>query len=160
MESTVDVGTTFKVILPVAGSEVASVAKPATAARAAVGGRVGRILVVDDEPSLGKMIETVLSSEHEVIAVTSAREALARIEAGDTFDAILSDVMMPEMSGRALYNRLTELAPDLAAKVIFMTGGAFSADSQAFLQQSGRPRGRKTLQSPAVLKDRVRELVG
>ncbi len=157
VESTVGVGTTFRVTLPAAGAVKSD--RPAAGVAAIKEGRRGRILVVDDEIALGKMIENVLAKEHEVTAVASAREALAKVEAGERFDVILSDVMMPEMSGRELYQRLAEAAPEEAAKVVFMTGGAFSADSMAFLEASGRPVVEKPFK-PSVLRERIRQLVG
>ena len=67
--------------------------------------------------------------------VTGAKEALLRLDAGERFDLILCDLMMPEMSGMDLHRRLQQSAPDQAAKIRFMTGGAFTEITQAFLAQ-------------------------
>jgi CheY-like chemotaxis protein len=62
-------------------------------------------------------------------AVTSAKEALLRLDGGELFDLILCDLMMPEMSGMDLHRRLLQSAPDQAAKITFMTGGAFTENT-------------------------------
>ena len=85
--------------------------------------RRGRILVVDDEIALGKTIERMLATEHEVTAVTTAMAALTLVQSGSRFDAILSDLMMPEMTGMELYAALNQSTPDQARRMVFMTGG-------------------------------------
>jgi CheY-like chemotaxis protein len=92
-----------------------------------------RILVIDDEPMLCTVIKTVLGIVHDVATTTSAKEALGRLAAGEQFDLILCDLMMPEMTGMDLHARLQQLAPDQAARIVFMTGGAFTENAQAFL---------------------------
>lgn len=133
-------GTTFSVALPIARTEAASVqdAVPvvAVAVAAAPPSRVGRILVVDDEALVGMSVKRILRS-HEVIALTSAKEALARCVAGDAYDLILCDLMMPDMTGMELHGELLRLSPDHAARMVFMTGGTFTPDARAFV--SGLP---------------------
>jgi CheY-like chemotaxis protein len=67
--------------------------------------------------------------------VTSAREALELIAANQSFDVILSDLMMPETSGMQLYEELLRVSPALAERVVFMTGGAFTGAAHAFLDR-------------------------
>ena len=95
----------------------------------------GRVLVVDDEPMVGRLVERALAPVHRVTAVTSGREALARLEAGERFDVILCDLTMPGMSGMALHERVLALAPDQAARMVFLSGGAFTAPARAFLER-------------------------
>jgi CheY-like chemotaxis protein len=123
-------GCTFEVSLPQAHC-VAAKAVEAVVEQA--GGRRGVVLVVDDEPMLGTVIQRMLSGEHEVIVVTSAAKALEFISSGQRFDVILSDLMMPEMTGMDLHAELLRLAPDQAQKMIFMTGGAFTEAAAGFL---------------------------
>jgi len=132
VESELGKGTTFRVVLPAApkraepkGAEVTSLNPPSR--------RRGRVLIVDDEPALGKTIERILSPEHDVTVVTSAALALLKIDAGERFDALVSDLMMPEMTGMELYERLLRSVPDQAARMSFMTGGAFSPQAAEFL---------------------------
>lgn len=94
---------------------------------------MGRILVVDDDAQVRTAIARVLGAAHEVLEASGAREALARIDGGERFDAILSDLMMPDMSGMELYAALRARAPGLVARVILMTGGVFTPEQQAFL---------------------------
>jgi CheY-like chemotaxis protein len=68
--------------------------------------------------------------------MTSAREALSRLSEGASrpFDLILCDLMMSEMSGIELHGELVRRSPELARRVVFMTGGAFTPRARAFLQ--------------------------
>ena len=95
----------------------------------------GRILVVDDEPMIGIAIRRTLQREHEVVTLTSAREACARLTGGERFDLVLSDLMMPEMSGVELHQELSRLSPELAARMVFLTGGAFTPYARSFLSE-------------------------
>jgi CheY-like chemotaxis protein len=120
-------GALFSVGLCKAGPEQASLARPS-----APTSRRLRVLVVDDEPLLGRMIEHTLH-EHDVRVVLSAASALELCRRED-FDVILCDVMMPIMSGAALRAELERSKPALARRMIFMTGGAFTASARAFLE--------------------------
>jgi CheY-like chemotaxis protein len=70
-----------------------------------------------------------------VVALTSAAEAIARISAGERFDVILSDVMMPEVTGMEMHEQLLRVAPGQAQRMIFLTGGAFTATAREFLDR-------------------------
>jgi signal transduction histidine kinase len=124
-------GTAFRVaVMPAAGT--ASKAKPELEVTG--GGRRGRLLIVDDEPMLSSTLKTVLESEHEVVIASGAKEAIALINAGEPFDVILTDLMMPIMTGMEFHAHLQRHSPDQVHKMIFMTGGAFSEDAASFLQ--------------------------
>lgn len=90
-----------------------------------------RILVVDDQPLMTKALRRMLAS-HEVTIAGAGAEALARIEAGERFDLILTDLMMPGMSGMELYDAIQKVAPEQIARMVFMTGGAFTPDARTF----------------------------
>jgi CheY-like chemotaxis protein len=107
------------------------------------------VLVVDDEPSIGQMLRFRLR-EHDVTAVTSAREALRLLAAGARFDMLLSDVMMPEMSGMQLYEELARTHPAMVERVVFMTGGAFTHAAHAFLDRVPNQCLEKPLTASAV----------
>jgi CheY-like chemotaxis protein len=94
---------------------------------------MGRILVVDDDAQVRTALARVLAGSHEVLESSGGREALLRIEEGEHFDAILCDLMMPDLSGMELYAALRACSPELAARVILMTGGVFTHEQQAFL---------------------------
>jgi DNA-binding NtrC family response regulator len=79
----------------------------------------GRIIVVDDEGSMRKVLSVVLSSDgHEVFATDDGAEALARYAAG-SWDLIIEDLKMPKMHGLELLRRIKEADP--SAMVIVMT---------------------------------------
>jgi two-component system, cell cycle sensor histidine kinase and response regulator CckA len=100
-----------------------------------VAARRGSVLVVDDEPMIGRVLEMALVSRHDVTSVVSAENALLLLSRGDAFDAILCDLSMPGMGGQDFYESLRATRPDIAERVIFMTGGATSERDEAFLRR-------------------------
>jgi PAS domain S-box-containing protein len=149
-------GTVFRVTLspaPQAG-ESAAPAPP----RSTQPGRKGHVLVVDDEPAVGSAIRRALAIEHQVLVLTSAREARDRIARGERFDAIVCDLMMPEMTGMDLHSELTVLCPDQAERMILLTGGAFTARAAEFLDAVPNARIEKPF-DVANLRALVRGLV-
>jgi len=97
------------------------------------------VLVVEDEPAVGRTLQRLLIP-HRVTVVTRGRAALARIAAGETFDVILCDVMMPEQTGMEFHDRLREVRPDLASRIIFLSGGAFTQRAREFFERVPNPR--------------------
>jgi PAS domain S-box-containing protein len=141
VESEVGKGSLFRVTLPLADAvqapeELANEPKAASAKR-------GHILIVDDEVSLAKVVGRAFAPEHDVTVLTSAKDALARLKSGDRFDVILCDLMMPEMTGMDLYAELSTWAPDLAPRMMFITGGAFGPSARSFLDQVPNQRFEK-----------------
>jgi signal transduction histidine kinase/CheY-like chemotaxis protein len=136
VESTPGAGSTFRVLLPVHRGTATGRELPRRALEAA---RRARILLVDDEPYFISAMRRVLEGEHEVVGMTSAREALSRLAsrggepAATAFDLILCDLMMSEMSGIELHSELVRVSPEVARRVVFMTGGAFTPRARAFL---------------------------
>ena len=110
------------------------------------------ILIVDDDDRLRDTLGRTLDKSHAVTLARSGRDALDRFEAGARFDVILSDLMMPEMTGMERHARLRELAPDQAGRMVFMTGGAFTADAQAFLAGLDNPALDKPFELAVVRK--------
>lgn len=130
-ESTPGKGTIFRVLLPVAAnSDETAGAAPTAAAPAA---SRSKILVVDDDPLVGHAVRRALEESHDVQVLTSAADALELVRAGLRWDVVLCDVMMPRVSGCELYGALEALAPDLAERVVFISGGAFTPEARAFL---------------------------
>ena len=108
-----------------------------------------KILIVDDQPTLAKAIRRMLA-DHDVSVVASGREALDKVEAGERFDVILCDVMMPELSGMDVHAQLVPLAPDQAAKMVFMTGGAFTTHASEFFDRVANPTIEKPFDRAAL----------
>lgn len=125
-------GTTFRVALPTIDPEETPIPVRKSDAPAA-GGRRARVLVVDDEVPIANTLRELLSLEHDVVAVTSGREALDAVHRSADFDVVLCDLMMPGMSGIDLYQRLREARPGLEQRIVFMTGGAFTTRAAEFL---------------------------
>jgi PAS domain S-box-containing protein len=94
----------------------------------------GRVLVIDDDVMFSTSLRRLLSGQHTVTVCNSGREALVRIKNGERFDAILCDLMMPELTGAELHAELAATDRELADRIIFITGGAFSPASQKFLE--------------------------
>lgn len=158
VDSTLGVGSTFRVTLPVAASSsIETFEQAPRTIRAAV--RRGRVLVIDDEPLIANVVRRTLAHDHEVTAVNRAQDALSKILSGERFDVILCDLMMPEMTGMDLHEELVESVPEQAAQMIFLTGGAFTARARAFLDQTANLRIEKpfdTVALRAIVNDRVK----
>lgn len=157
VESEVGKGTTFRVVLPAARSaEVVEQAPVQTATRVA---RRARILVVDDEPMIAGVIRRTLSKEHDVVTAAAAAEALDRIRGGESFDVILCDLMMPQMTGMDLHAELCTVDPTYAERMIFLTGGAFTPAARAFLDEVPNQRVEKPFDAQhlrSLVNDRIK----
>jgi signal transduction histidine kinase len=153
--STLGVGTTFEIRLRKsvvrAAESSESGADPAVAAA-----RRARLLVIDDDHAVLRVLERTLGREHEVETLSDAREALRRLAHGEHFDLVLCDVMMPEMTGMELHQELMRRRADLAPRVVFMTGGAFTPEAQAFFESITNPRIMKPFHA-VTLRDAVRQ---
>lgn len=154
VESRVGAGTTFRVALPPAKPR--ALTKPPSAPEPA---RRGRVLVIDDEPAIGRVVTRVLQSQHDVVIVTDAREALPRIAAGEVFDVVFCDLMMPGMTGMDFFEVLRESNPELARRVVFITGGTFTARAAEFLNKTSNATLPKPF-DPLSLKRIVADYIG
>jgi signal transduction histidine kinase/DNA-binding NarL/FixJ family response regulator len=122
-------GTTMTVSIP----HTARRPRPAApAVEVAPASRRARVLVIDDEPLIARILQRGLA-RHQVIVASDARDALTRIQRGETFDVILCDLMMPDISGIDVHEYLTREYPAVASSVVFMTGGAFTSKARQFL---------------------------
>lgn len=134
--STVGHGSCFRIELPALQQEPRRAARaPNDADKQTV--RRARILVIDDEPMIGHSMRRVLARDHEVVQKTSAEDALRAIRGGERFDVIFCDLMMPKVTGMDLYAELSRTDPDCATRMIFMTGGVFTAGAQTFADSAG-----------------------
>jgi signal transduction histidine kinase len=147
VESEVGKGTLFRLLLP---SATDSQSMRVTTVRPVPRHKV-RVLAVDDEPAMGRALLRTLHEYMDVTALTSGDEVVKRIAAGERFDVILSDLMMPEMTGMELHERLARIAPDQADRMIFVTGGAFTKAARAFLDRVPNPRIEKPIEATNLL---------
>ncbi len=149
-------GTTFRVVLPPAQSSAMALA-PAPSPATPAPGLSASILVVDDEVAVGRLLARILR-DHDVTTVTSARDALELLVAGRRYDLIVSDLMMPEMSGMDFFAQLETRWPALTERVAFITGGAFTPAAQAFIERVPNPRLYKPF-TPQQVRELVQTLV-
>jgi signal transduction histidine kinase/CheY-like chemotaxis protein len=153
--SEVGQGSEFKVVLPAAGT-VTPGARAAGPAQPEA--RRGRVLVVDDEPLILRTIKRILV-DHDVTTYDSAAAALDALRGGARFDLILCDLMMPEVTGIDLHEQLRAIAPDQVERLVFMTGGTFTARSREFLASVSNPRIDKPFDA-ASLRTMVNGMLG
>jgi CheY-like chemotaxis protein len=111
-------GTTFKIYLPAVDEHAQRKTRPTAPAR----GGSETLLVVEDEPSVLSIAGRVLtSSGYRVLEAGDAAEAHEVFaEHRDEVDLLVTDVILPDINGRQLYEQLREQRPDL--KVLFMSG--------------------------------------
>jgi len=136
LESHPGSGTSFYVELPIIGAQLplrATRRRPDGAEP--VAGAV--ILVVEDETALAAVVaECLRDAGYLVEQAADGEEALARID-GRRFDLVVCDLKMPRLDGRAFHRQLAARAPELAKRVIFVTGDVAGTDAEGFLQESG-----------------------
>jgi CheY-like chemotaxis protein len=76
----------------------------------------------------------LLEPSHDVVVTTRGSEALGWVAQGEHFDLVLCDLQMPEMTGMDVYARLRERAPELAQRLIFISGGAYTQATNDFVR--------------------------
>jgi PAS domain S-box-containing protein len=128
-------GALFRVALRASSEARAPASSPGPRT---IDGPRARVLLVDDEPRTARVLAELLSP-HEVTLAHSGREAIARLAADASFDAIVCDLQMNDGNGVDVYEYLTERAPDLARRIIFTTGGAFTQRARDFLDRCPQP---------------------
>ncbi|HEX8700282.1 MAG TPA: ATP-binding protein, partial [Myxococcaceae bacterium] len=133
VNSTLGRGSIFRLVLPVFKDQEEAPALPPEAVSSAMVAR-RRVLLIDDEPSVGTAVRRLLRGLHEVHAVQTAREALRLIDRGERFDSILCDVMMLDMNGVQFLEELERVSPDMARRTGLMSGGVFDPQARQFIQ--------------------------
>ena len=137
LDSSVGVGSKFRVRLPANQAPKPAIARAPDRAQ---------VLVVDDEPLILRSLLRTVGRTHEVTTATSGREALELLAKRD-FDLVLCDMMMPELSGMELWERLSE---EKRGRVVFMTGGTFTPEAQGFLEAASPPVLQKPFTAEAL----------
>lgn len=113
-------------------------------------------MVVDDEISVRRALRKVLERGNlDVVEAGSAADALGLLDNGTEVDAVVIDVLMPEMSGLVFYDELVARSPRLAHRVVFLTGAARDPKVHAPIEQRGVPLISK-LDDFALVLDAVR----
>jgi CheY-like chemotaxis protein len=143
-------GTTFTVRLPIAGPELALIEEPDPE----LSGARGRVLVIEDEPRVLTVLSRMIGGAHDVVAVGSAQAALDQLARGLPFDVIVCDLLMPEMSGIDLYRIIEQQSPELARRMVFLSGGTNTNVAGDFLQEVPN----QSLEKPPARLDLLRAI--
>ena len=149
-------GSTFRVLLPRNESREAPAAQ--VAAPSAQGGRGERLLLVEDEPLVRKLLEQLLSrAGYQITAASDPVEALAIVQSGMAFDVVVTDVVMPSMTGPELAQKIEGACGPVPT--VFMSGHT----EDEFIR-SGALRSHQRFMTkpfvPSELLVQVRELIG
>lgn len=133
IESVLDQGTTVRVLLPPAPSGI--VPERAPARRPLRVASNWRILVIDDDVLVARTMVRLLKG-HQVETVTSGQAALSRLLSEDepAIDLVLCDLMMPDMSGMELFEKIEHSKPALAERFVFISGGGVNERSRQFIE--------------------------
>ena len=136
VDAPVEGGAAFSVTLPVVAVDAAS-SDAESASNASSLRRT--ILIVDDEAEIRDALAEILAgADHRVVTASSGREALERLAVGH-YDAILTDIRMPDLDGRALYHEIERRWPLCVKRVVFVTGDTLASALRDFVSESGRP---------------------
>ena len=141
LESRPGVGTRAIIELAAATAPARPAARPGETP--APGPRL-RMLLVDDEAPVLSSLGRLLESRYGVEVASGVDEGLARL-AEERFDLVLCDVMMPAGGGERLYRALLARSPDVARRVIFLTGGAVTEAARELLRGQPQPVLHKPL---------------
>lgn len=119
VESEVGAGTTFRVLLPIIVGEGTAVVEAQQEPPMA-----GSVLVVDDEPAIADLVAMGLRRRGvSVSTATGGLDAIRSIES-QNFDAVVTDLRMADLGGDKLIDIIGVLRPELAGRIIVMTGDA------------------------------------
>ena len=150
-------GTRFRVTLPIVVSSEA-VKTPRAADVTIAASERPSVLVVDDEHEIARTLAAELG-EMDVTVKHSGREAITALEGGATFDVLVLDLLMDDLTGVDVFDFLRARRPELARRVIFMTGGAYSARAQELVESSTNPCLQKPFELH-VLRSAIRGVLG
>ena len=139
VESKIGAGTTFQIFLPRHFEAAAPAAPVAAAIAAPVSRQAETILLVEDEDAVRELSQLILADlGYQVLVAANGVEALALYQAPTTpkIDLLVTDVVMPQMGGRELAEKLRVLNPQL--KILFISGYTAESDwvSRALTKQT------------------------
>ncbi|HVH41791.1 MAG TPA: ATP-binding protein [Labilithrix sp.] len=147
VESTLGKGSVFRVRLLESSQQVTA----RTSIMVPVGER-RRLLVVDDEAPVIRLFRRMLTADHEIVVAASGREALELLRDDGAFDAVLCDVMMPDLTGADVHREIARRSPALAARFVFVTGGAFGERARAYVDATDQPTVSKPFNRSHILR--------
>jgi PAS domain S-box-containing protein len=149
-------GTLFRVILPVVPTD--EIAKtPPSPEMTIPATRRPSVLVVDDEREIARTLQAELA-EMDVTINHSGREAIATLEREPTFDVIVLDLLMDDLTGVDVFDYLCARHSGLERRVVFMTGGAFTSRAQPLVSSASNACLQKPF-APSDLRDAIRSVL-
>ncbi len=95
-----------------------------------------RILLIDDERQLVDAYAMLLEKDYEVLTACTGQDALERLQEPGIFDAVICDLIMPDLDGMGIHAWLEVNRPELVDRLIWMTGGAVGQQAKDFLEES------------------------
>jgi CheY-like chemotaxis protein len=157
VESQLGKGATFIVELPVVAEKRRPTKRLKATPKTKAAART-KILVVDDEPVVRRLLSQILEEEgYKVETTDDGRDALTKIKS-HRYSLIMLDIKLPGMSGSQLYAHIREIGLSLAKRVVFITGDVMGADTEAFLTKAGAPFITKPFEV-GQLKAEIRRLL-
>lgn len=132
LRSELGVGTRVEVTLPVEGALRLTSTNPPRPRNDKPHRRV-RVLIIDDEELVCRAYARVLKPHHDVVCIRGGRDALEYLETDASFDVLICDLMMPEVDGLMVYERLLDKQSPLVQRLVFASGGAFTSRVKAFI---------------------------
>lgn len=115
-----------------------------------------KLLIIENEElvatSLARLLEADSKVKIQATLVGDGTAALALLEADHSFDAVLCDLNLPGKSGRAIFSELRGRYPELASRLIFMTGGSCSPEIEKYLVSTGQPHLIKPFEVQKLLE--------
>ena len=151
--------STFTIRLPAHLGPLVEHAPPPSPPQPATSPARLKLLIVDDEPMVLSGLGRLLGNEHDLTMAASGDEALALLQQGQRFDVILSDLLMPDLTGMELHAALCKLDPAQAERMIFLSGGAFTAPARQFLAGMRQRYVQKPF-SRVGIEQAIRRLLG
>ncbi len=101
--------------------------------------RTGRILIVEDEPTVAQLMVDVLREEgHDAEAALDSQEGLTRISR-DHYDLVICDLRMPRLDGPAFYDALVRAGSPMRNRILFTTGDTLAPRTVEFVEPKGLP---------------------
>jgi len=99
----------------------------------------GKILVVEDEPTISKLCQEALYREGFKSDIAFNGQVAKSMIERKQYNLYLIDIKMPVMDGKKLYQWLQSRGTQMANKVVFITGSVYGEQTKAFLEKTGRP---------------------
>jgi two-component system, NtrC family, sensor kinase len=113
-----------------------------------------RVLLLDDDELILRSLQRSLSAHFECQVAVRAKSALDLLSTDEDFDAVVSDVVMPEMNGLEFWNELGQSHPNLALRTVFISGGITSEKLRVRVTDTGRP----CLAKPVDMNELIRTI--